>query len=132
MARQFGLKIIEPRPALVPFILNEPKLAPVAELAGVSVEARAMAGKTVFDEGMLFTHRGLSGPSILQISSYWRDGDEVVIDLARGRDVFGELKAARTERPKQQLDNALAGFAPKRLADQIAARTHGTARLADL
>ena len=132
VARQFGLKIIEPRPALVPFILNEPKLAPVAELAGVSVEARAMVGKTVFDEGMLFTHRGLSGPSILQISSYWRDGDEVVIDLARGRDVFGELKAARTERPKQQLDNALAGFAPKRLADQIAARTHGTARLADL
>jgi predicted Rossmann fold flavoprotein len=132
VARQFGLKIVEPRPALVPFILNEPKLAPVADLAGVSVEARVIVGKTGFDEGMLFTHRGLSGPAILQISSYWREGEEVVIDLARGRDVFAELKAARVERPKQQLDNALAGFAPKRLADQVAARTFGTARLADL
>ncbi len=132
VARQFGLDIIAPRPALVPFILNEPQLAPVAELAGVSVEARATCGGTSFDEGMLFTHRGLSGPVILQISSYWREGQEVVIDLARGRDVFAELKTARRERPKQQLDNALTAFAPKRLADQIAARTHGTARLADL
>jgi predicted Rossmann fold flavoprotein len=132
VARQFGLNIIEPRPALVPFVMNEPALAPIAELAGVSVEARASCGNTSFDEGMLFTHRGLSGPAILQISSYWRDGDEVVIDLARGRDVFAELKAARVERPKQQLDNALAAFAPKRLADQVAARTFGTARLADL
>jgi predicted Rossmann fold flavoprotein len=132
VARQFGLRIVEPRPALVPFILNEPKLAPVAELAGVSVEARVIVGKTGFDEGMLFTHRGLSGPAILQISSYWREGEEVVIDLARRRDVFAELKAARVERPKQQLDNALAGFAPKRLADQVAARTFGTVRLADL
>jgi len=132
IAQQFGLKIVEPRPALVPFIFNEPKLAPVAELAGVSVDARASCNGTSFDEGLLFTHRGLSGPAILQISSYWREGDEVVIDLALGRDVFGELKAARSGRPKLQLDNALAGFAPKRLADQIAARTHGTARLADL
>ncbi len=132
VARQFGLKIVEPRPALVPFVFNEPQLAPIAELAGVSVKARATAGGKSFDEGMLFTHRGLSGPVILQVSSYWRDGDEVVIDLTRGRDVFGELRAARTERPKQQLDNALAVFAPKRLADQIAARTFGAARLADL
>ena len=67
VAKQFGLKIIEPRPALVPFTLGEEKLKPVAELAGVSVEARVSTGKTAFDEGMLFTHRGLSGPSILQI-----------------------------------------------------------------
>ncbi|MEZ6029755.1 MAG: NAD(P)/FAD-dependent oxidoreductase [Hyphomonadaceae bacterium] len=132
VAQQFGLKIVEPRPALVPFIFNEPKLEPIAALAGVSVDARASCNGTSFDEGLLFTHRGLSGPAILQISSYWREGDGVVIDLARGRDVFGELKAARSGRPKLQLDNALAGFAPKRLADQIAARTHGAARLADL
>jgi predicted Rossmann fold flavoprotein len=132
VARQFGLKIIEPRPALVPFVFNEPQLAPIAELAGVSVEARAACNGASFDEGMLFTHRGLSGPAILQISSYWRDGDEVVIDLARGRDVFAELKTARVERPKQQLDNALAAFAPKRLADQVAAKTYGASRLADL
>ncbi len=132
IARQFGLKIIEPRPALVPFTLEGAKLDPVKELAGVSVEARVATGKTSFDEGMLFTHRGLSGPSVLQISSYWREGDEVVIDLARGRDVFVELRQERVERPKLQLDNALTHFVPKRLAEQIAARTYQTARLADL
>ncbi len=132
IAKQFGLDVIEPRPALVPFTFHEAKLAPVAELAGVSVEARVSCGKISFDEGMLFTHRGLSGPSILQISSYWREGDDVVIDLARGRDVFEDLKRDRRERPKQQLDNALAGIVPKRLAEQIAARTHGASRLADL
>ena len=57
---------------------------------------------------MLFTHRGLSGPSILQISSYWREGEEIVVDLARGRDVFEELRRERVERPQLQLDNALA------------------------
>ncbi len=132
IARQFGLKIVEPRPALVPFILEEPQLSPVKELAGVSVEARVACGKTSFEEGMLFTHRGLSGPSILQISSYWRDGEDIVIDLARGRNVFEELRKDRTERPKLQLDNALTHFLPKRLADQIAARTYQVARLADL
>lgn len=132
IAKQFGLKIIEPRPALVPFTLDEAKLTPVKELAGVSVEARVACGKTSFDEGMLFTHRGLSGPSILQISSYWRDGEEIVIDLARGRNVFEELRKDRAERPKLQLDNALTHFLPKRLADQIAARTFQTSRLADL
>lgn len=132
VAKQFGLKIIHPRPALVPFTLEGAKLDPVKELAGVSVEARVTTGKTHFDEGMLFTHRGLSGPSILQISSYWREGDEIVIDLARGRDVFAELKAERGARPKLQLDNALTHFLPKRLAEQIAARTFGASRLADL
>ena len=132
VAKAFGLKIVEPRPALVPFTLAEPKLAPVAELAGVTVEALVSCGKTHFAEGFLFTHRGLSGPSILQISSYWREGEEIVVDLAGGRDVFEELKRERRERPKLQLDTALAHFAPKRLADQIAARTFGAMRLADL
>lgn len=132
VARKFGLKIVEPRPALVPFTFHEAKLAPIAELAGVSVEAQVSLGKTSFDEGLLFTHRGLSGPSILQISSYWREGEEIVIDLARGRDVFAELKQERVARPKLQLDNALAHFVPKRLAEQIAARTFKDARLADL
>jgi predicted Rossmann fold flavoprotein len=132
VARDFGIGVIEPRPALVPFTFQQPKLAPVAELAGVSVESRASCGGASFEEGLLFTHRGLSGPAVLQISSYWHEGDEVVIDLARGKDVFAELRKERTARPKLQLDNALAHFVPKRLADQIAARTHGSARLADL
>ena len=132
IAEQFGLKIVEPRPALVPFTFASPAIEPIVELAGISVEARVTYGKTGFDEGMLFTHRGLSGPSILQISSYWREGDEVVIDLARGRDVFAELKLRRKDQPRLQLDNALAAIVPKRLADQIAARTFATSRLADL
>ncbi len=132
LARGFGLNVIEPRPALVPFTFHEAKLAPIAELAGVSVEARVMHDRTSFEGGLLFTHRGLSGPAILQISSFWGQGDEIVVDLAPGRDVFAELKAERAARPRLQLDNALARFAPKRLADQIAARTFGAARLADL
>ena len=132
IAEQFGLKIVEPRPALVPFTFASPAIEPIAELAGLSVEARASCGKAGFDEGMLFTHRGLSGPSILQISSYWREGEEVVIDLARGRNVFEELKLRRKDQPRLQLDNALAAIVPKRLADQIAGRTFLTARLADL
>lgn len=132
VAEQFGLKLVEPRPALVPFTFGSPEIEPISELAGISVETRVAHGKTYFDEGMLFTHRGLSGPSILQISSYWREGDDIVIDLARGRDVFEELRHERKERPRLQLDNALAQIVPKRLADQIAARTFATSRLADL
>src|SRR6185436_13600626 len=78
------------------------------------------------------THRGLSGPSILQISSYWREGEEIVIDLARGRDVLEELRRERAERPRITLANVLAHFVPKRLGEQIAWRTFGEARLADL
>ena len=75
-----------------------------------------------FDEGLLFTHRGLSGPAILQISSYWREGDEVVIDLARGKDVFAELRRERVARPKLQLDNAWSALVAARAvgADQSA------------
>ncbi len=132
VARVFGLAIVEPRPALVPLTFHPPALAPIAELAGVSVEARASCGGAQFEAGLLFAHRGLTGPAILQVSSYWRDGEEIVIDLARGRDVFEELRQERVARPKLQLDTALAHFVPKRLAEQIAARTHQSARLADL
>ncbi len=131
-ARQFGLKVIEPRPALVPLTFTDPLLAPIAELAGVSVEARAQCNGASFDEALLFTHRGLSGPSILQISSYWSPGDEVAIDLARGQNAFEKLKALRTERAKLTLPVALSMIVPKRLAAQIADRTFAEARLADL
>ncbi len=132
IARQFGLGVIEPRPALVPFTFTDPLLAPIADLSGVSVEARATCNGTSFDEAMLFTHRGLSGPSILQISSYWSPGDEVELDLARGQDALARLRELRGERPKLTLPVALAMIVPKRLAAQIAGRTHGEARLADL
>jgi predicted Rossmann fold flavoprotein len=82
VARQFGLRVTETRPALVPLTFEVGLLEKLAPLSGVSVQARVRHGGTVFEEGMLFTHRGLSGPAILQISSYWREGDAITIDLA--------------------------------------------------
>jgi predicted Rossmann fold flavoprotein len=88
IAEQFGLKIVAPRPALVPLTFAPALLATFKELSGVSVDAVVGCGKTFFDEALLFTHRGLSGPAILQISSYWREGHDIVIDLAPGADVL--------------------------------------------
>lgn len=136
IAAQFGIGVVEPRPALVPFVFTPPALDGIAELAGVSVEGLVSCdgagGKAAFSEGMLFTHRGLSGPAVLQVSSYWREGDEVVIDLARGRETFAELKRMRGEQPRLTLPNALGAIVPKRLGARIAAETFGEARLADL
>jgi predicted Rossmann fold flavoprotein len=132
VARRFGLKLVEPVAALVPFTFVDPKLKPIEELAGVSVQASVACGRASFTEGLLFTHRGLSGPAALQVSSYWRPGDELTIDLAHGRDVYAELRTERTERPKLTLPVALSHLLPKRLAAQAAARTFGEARLADL
>jgi predicted Rossmann fold flavoprotein len=88
-------------------------------------------GKTQFDEALLFTHRGLSGPAILQISSYWRAGEELVIDMAPSLHVLGLLKQLRRDHPRQELATALAGFLPKRLAQTVADRIAGPDRLAD-
>jgi predicted Rossmann fold flavoprotein len=130
IAEQFGLKIVPPRAALVPLTFDAALLAQFKELSGVSVEAVVSCGKTRFDEALLFTHRGLSGPAILQISSYWREGHDIVIDLAPDIDVLAQLKQARRDHPRQELASAL-GFLPKRLAQMIAERTAGPIRLAD-
>jgi len=133
VARGFGLEVVEPRPGLVPFTFHQPKLGPFADLAGVSIQdGLASCNGESFGGGILFTHRGLSGPAVLQISSFWAQGDAVTIDLAYGDDAYELLRRERSERPKLQLDNALAHLLPKRLADQVAARTQGGARLADL
>lgn len=132
IARQFGLRIVTPRPALVPFTFG-PELREALEgLSGVSVDAVVSHGKTRFAEALLFTHRGLSGPAILQISSYWREGDEIVIDMAPGRDVLAELKEARKATPKQEIATALARILPKSLAENVARRAGVEGRLADL
>ena len=131
VAESFGLKIVPPRAALVPLTFDAALLAQLKELAGVSVDAVVSCGKARFAEGLLFTHRGLSGPSILQISSYWSEGDEIAIDLAPGIDVLPALKETRRTNPKQELATALGAFLPKRLAQVMAGTIAGPDRIAD-
>ena len=131
IAAQFGLALTETRPGLVPLTFAGQDLAALAPLAGISVAARVGLGRIGFEEGLLFTHRGLSGPSILQISSYWREGDTLTIDLARGQDVGRALKAARTEGGRGELAAALSRHLPEKLARTVLARTGVSGRLAD-
>ncbi|CAN5437618.1 NAD(P)/FAD-dependent oxidoreductase [soil metagenome] len=131
IAQQFGLKMVAPRAGLVPLTFDVGMLEQFKALAGVAVDAVVSVGKTSFDEALLFTHRGLSGPAVLQISSYWRDGLDVVIDLAPGVDVLAGLKQARRERPRQELTTVLAELLPRRLAQMVAERVAGPQRLAD-
>ncbi|HEV7601868.1 MAG TPA: NAD(P)/FAD-dependent oxidoreductase [Bradyrhizobium sp.] len=132
IAEQFGLKIVPPRAALVPLTFDAAMLVRFKELSGISVDASVSCGNTRFDEALLFTHRGLSGPAILQISSYWRAGEHIVLDMAPQIDVLAVLKQLRRDHPRQQLATALAGFLPKRLAQTVADTIGGPDRLADL
>jgi predicted Rossmann fold flavoprotein len=131
VAEQFGLAIVPPRAALVPLTFDAAMLAEFADLSGVSVDAVVSCGKTAFDEALLFTHRGLSGPAILQISSYWSEGDDIVVDLAPGTDVLAGLKKFRGSHPRQEMATTLADLVPKRLARAIADRAGGPERIAD-
>jgi predicted Rossmann fold flavoprotein len=131
IAEQFGLKIVAPRPALVPLTFDPALLATFGDLSGVSVDAVVSCGKTFFDEALLFTHRGLSGPAILQVSSYWREGHDIVIDLAPGADVLAVLKKLRGDHPRQEMATALTDLLPKRLARTIADTVGGPERIAD-
>lgn len=121
VARQFGLNVTETRPALVPFTLPEDLKARFAPLAGVAADVTAMAGGARFAEAMLFTHRGLSGPAMLQVSSYWREGEEVSVAFADEDEAFALLKAARAENGRQALRTALARRLPRALAAMLAA-----------
>lgn len=132
LAQQFGHKIIPPEPALVPFTFQNELLEKFKSLAGVSVEAEVCHGKTRFAEAILFTHRGLSGPAILQISSYWKPGEEIILNLAPGQDAAAHLMALRDSQPKLELHNALAQFLPRRVAQFICDETAVEGRLADL
>jgi predicted Rossmann fold flavoprotein len=131
IAGQFGLKMVPPRAALVPLTFAPALLAQFADLSGVSVDAVVGCGKVRFDEALLFTHRGLSGPAILQISSYWRDSEDIVIDMAPGTDVLAGLKRVRGAHPRQEMATALAEFLPKRLGRTVADRAGGPERIAD-
>ena len=120
LARQFGLKVVEPRPALVPLTLGGEDVL-FRELSGVSAPVDASAGRAVFHEAALFTHRGLSGPAILQVSSYWRHGDPVRIDFLPGEEP-GWLLAAKRDNPRATLRSTLRERLPERLAATLAER----------
>ncbi len=131
-ARRFGLRVTDTRPALVPLTFEAGLLEQLKPLAGVAVDAVAQAGVGRFSEAMLFTHRGLSGPAILQISSYWKEGDPITVAMAPGQDVFGRLKTAKDENGKQAVHTALAQIVPRRLAESLAAREGASGKLAEL
>lgn len=120
VAESFGIPVVETRPGLVPLTFAQQELGWMAPLAGVSFAGRVSVGRQGFDDGVLFTHRGLSGPAVLQASSYWREGQAVVVDLARGADVAGHLRMARAAAGKAGLAAVLAGVMPERLARHVA------------
>lgn len=116
IARQFGLGIVPPRPALVPFTLGEDD-APFKAISGVAVPSIAAVGTTRFEEASLFTHRGLSGPAVLQISSYWSPGQEIALNILPN--AHTTLMAAKRSKPRTHLKATLAEHLPKRLADTL-------------
>ncbi len=120
LATQFGLRVTDTRPALVPLTYEPGIMERIAPLSGVSAEVIATANKKSFREALLFTHRGLSGPAILQISSYWREGDPISINLLPDLDLTAVLQWARNETPKSRLQTVLAELMPKRLAQTMA------------
>ena len=132
IATQFGLRIVETRPALVPLTFEPNTLERLKPLAGIAVDAVVSCGRTKFAEAMLFTHRGISGPSILQISSYWREGDEIRIAMLPETDIFEALREQRKQNGKQALQTALALYLPRKLAQTIAEDIGATGHLADM
>ncbi len=130
LARQFGHRVVNPRPALVPLTFDPAAWAPWQRLAGVALPVviaidappsaparRGAARRTAFEEDLLFTHRGLSGPAVLQISSFWQPGQALAIDLAAGADLAARLVDAKARHARQRLVNALAEVLPQRVAE---------------
>ena len=131
IAKQFGLKVVTPVPALVPLTFTDQLKDPIAALSGVSVDTIVRNDRASFDEALLFTHRGLSGPAILQISSYWEPGEAITVNMAPGRDMLAELKTAKRETPKLSPEKWLMAQLPSRLAAHIGAQLRYK-RLADM
>ena len=132
VATHFGLKVVETRPALVPLTFEIGLLERLKPLAGVAVDARVRCGKAAFDEAMLFTHRGVSGPAILQISSYWREGDAIEVDMAPGAGLYDILRRGRANNGRQQAQTALGRHLPQRLAQVLSEGQGAAVNLADL
>ena len=132
IAKKFDLNVIETLPALVPLTFNEKILEMCKELTGLSVEAIVSFNKTLFQEGMLFTHRGLSGPSILQISSYWKLGDNIKINLSPKQNIFKLLEDQKTSNPKQDVKNIIGDILPKRLAKIICSENNVSGNICEI
>lgn len=131
IAEQFGLPLVETRPGLVPLTLDPQLLQRIAPLSGIAAPAEIRHGKTAFREALLFTHRGLSGPAILQISSYWREGEEITVAIEPDVDVFALLKKAKQANGRQSAQTALAELLPKRLAQHFVEAEGVSGNLAD-
>jgi predicted Rossmann fold flavoprotein len=131
LAEQFGLAVTETRPALVPLTFTDTLLEDCKALAGVAADAVVHHGKTAFEEAILFTHRGLSGPAILQISSYWRESTPIRVNLAPGWDAGAGMKQWRSEAGKRNLSTLLSERLPNRLIQSILGPTLSQARIGD-
>lgn len=132
IAEQFGLAMTETRPGLVPLTLDPVLLEAIAPLSGIAAPAEIRHGKTAFREALLFTHRGLSGPAILQISSYWREGEGITVDIEPDVDLLQHLKKAKQTNGRQSAQTALADILPKRLAQYLVEREGISGNMADL
>lgn len=133
IARQFGLNVVTPRPALVPLTFDEQMLGRIKPLAGVAVDPVVIScNGATFREALLFTHRGLSGPAILQISSFWSEGSALIIDFCPDRDMPALLKVARQSQPRKMLHNVLGEWLPGRLAEMLAQHSGYDIVMADL
>ena len=132
IAKKFDHDIIETLPALVPLTFNEKILEMCKELTGLSVEAIVSFNKTLFQEGMLFTHRGLSGPSILQISSYWKLGDNIKVNLSPKLNIYQLLEEKRKLNPKFDILNIVSEILPKRLAQIICNENNVSGNISEL
>ena len=132
IAKKFGLDVLETLPALVPLTFNEKILEMCKELTGLSVEAIVSLNKVLFQEGMLFTHRGLSGPSILQISSYWKHGNDITINLLPKLNIYQFLEEKRKLNPKLDIGNIIGDILPKRLAQIICNNNNVAGNISEL
>lgn len=132
IARKFGLNVIKPRAALVPLIFDGAIQARCHSLSGLAIEAEVHCGKQAFSDGLLFTHRGLSGPAILQISSCWEKEKEIVVNLAPQQDVYPRLIERKQKQPRLHANNALMEILPKRLAQSICDEHACSGALGDL
>ena len=131
IAKQFGHALVDTRPGLVPLTFTGDVLDHTKALSGVATPTSVSVERTTFDEGMLFTHRGLSGPSILQISSYWQESTPVQVDLAPGQNVAEQLIERRQTSPKKQVKSVLSEILPGRLAEALCAELGLDRSLAD-